>query len=267
MDSKYKDPPSSFEKLTPHNPEKITLQFAELYKSPEWQNLDEIDRAQLLLVAEGVKPGTIIGGNAVNFLKVLDKLGLVSKLNTKPLHFARVYMVSSAEKLSEYFEQIFLAPENINSDFFHYANGEFLGYPKCCTQEYCNPQKNLGERKNISPHEFISNVDYEIGLSIDRAGTYPAELDYCPPSFTPCSASCEDATQLLKKWMSVLKSGDPKAARELQIFNWDDSPTMRIHQKEYDEIESERNLKWQIGRLRKSIQDIIRVENKEEKIH
>ena len=36
------------------------IRFPELYNSPEWLSMDTIDRVQLLLVLEGVKPGTII---------------------------------------------------------------------------------------------------------------------------------------------------------------------------------------------------------------
>lgn len=241
---------------TPTTPEsqseEIELKFASVYKSPEWQQLNEIDRAQLMLVAEGVKPGTTIGGDFTNFPKILDQLGLTSTLDTNPLLLEPGYTVAKPEVLSQYLREILSAPENADYTIFHKIVGKFLGYPECCTEEYCNPQRNLQERGKKSPSKFLSNVDYEQTLEIDNTGTYPQELDYLPPSFTPCSAHCEAALKQLNQWMRVIKTGDPKAARELQLYNWNNGPGIRIHRAELDEIIAETHLKWEIEELRKS---------------
>ncbi len=47
----------------------------DLYKSEEWKSLNEIDRAQLLLVIEGLKRGTMIRGNWTSFIDILKKNG------------------------------------------------------------------------------------------------------------------------------------------------------------------------------------------------
>jgi len=233
--------------------ENVELRFAEVYKSPEWQNLNEVDRSQLLMVAEGVKPGTIIGGDFTNFQGILDKLGLEASLNSEPGQLYPVYKVAKPEVLAQYFREILTIPESSDIDAFHRVNGKFLGYPECCTEEYNNPRKNAEARKKYSPRKFISNFEYELKKMIDETGTYPEEFDFTPPSFTPCGAHCEAAIAQLRKWKAVVEAGDPKAARELQLYRWANGPQKKIHQQEIDKIDSEGLLEYKIAQMRNEI--------------
>ena len=72
-----------------------------LYQSDQWKSLDEIDRAQLLLVIEGLKRGTIIGGNWTSFMDVLDQTGLSYELNTSKYRLRPVAVVAKPEDLQE----------------------------------------------------------------------------------------------------------------------------------------------------------------------
>jgi len=186
--------------LFPEKSENTELKFRNIYTSPEWQDLDPINRAQLIMVAEGVKPGTIIGGNLSSFLKIIEKMGLEASLNTHRFQMAAVYDVATPEVMNKYRLRLLTADISATKAECHRINGEFLGYPACCTEEYNNPQKNLKARIAKSPNKFISNVDFELQGMIETTGHYPDELDFCPPSFTPCSANCENALCVLGKW-------------------------------------------------------------------
>jgi hypothetical protein len=181
-------------------PEAVALRFKDIYESAEWKKLDPVDRAQLLLVAEWVKPGTIIWGDFTYMPNILEKLGLVSSLNTDPLELGPVYMVWTEKSLTTFHRWTIIdTPETNKPWYYHYLNWEFLWYPTCCTDEYCCPSKNLAARKKQSPHKFLSNVDFEVSELIEKTGTYPEELDFCPPSFTPCGANCDCASPILKR--------------------------------------------------------------------
>jgi hypothetical protein len=229
------------------------LKFAEIYDSPEWKELGPIDRAQLMLVAEGVKPGTIIGGNLSTFQNIVQKMGLKTHLNTEPNELWPVYEVASPAVMDERYHDLLALPKESTSDDYHKINGKFLGYPVCCTEEYNNPQKNLAARMKFSPHKFISNVDFELTQMIEKGETYPEELDFCPPAFTPCSATCPEALRVLKQWKDIILLGDKDAAEELQMFNWRGSPVEKIHAAKLDERSDKRYRQYQSDMLRSQI--------------
>lgn len=208
------------------------LRFKEIYQSFEWKQLDSVDRAQLLLVAEGVKPGAIIGGDFTNFKNVVKKMGLVATLNTHPFILYPVYTVSTPQRISEYYRKVLSVPEGITPEEFHRINGEFLGYPPCCIEEYIKPQNNLEARKKYSPSKVISNVDFEVAQLLEKGKIYSEELDFCPPAFTPCSAYCPRALEILRTWKEILELADLEAAKELQIFNWQIEPYSQAHEEE-----------------------------------
>ena len=212
----------------------IRLRFPEVYQSPEWQKLDSVSRAQLLLVAEGLKPGTIIHGNFTSFQEICGRLGLAGSLNTDPMLLQPIYRVAPEETLLKHERALLTLPEKIPRGAYHRINGEFLGYPSCCVEEYIKPQKNLEARKKSSPKQFVSNVDFEAKQIIGRGEPYPEELDFCPPSFTPCSARCENALAVLKKWKTVLEKADPEAARDMQSFNWQSEPDITLYKEELE---------------------------------
>jgi len=231
----------------------VVFRYGEVYRSPEWKKLDEIDRAQLLLVLEGVKPGTVIDGDYTNFKKVIEQTGLATHRNTDPYSLRPVYEVSTPKRLAEYYRDVVAAPTKLPRGEFHRINGRFLGYPPCCTEEYIRPEKNLEARNRVSPSRFLSNVDYEAKQMIDRGEGYPAELDYCPPSFTPCSATCENAIPLLRQWKRVLEAADPEAARGMCLFNWSGEPYRSVHREELSHVADERIARWRERFLRKSV--------------
>lgn len=83
----------------------INLRFKDVYESVEWKKLDPVDRAQLLLVAEGVKPGTIINGDFTHLPKIVEKLQLDAVLETESNLVTRMgplYRIAPKEKLSQF---------------------------------------------------------------------------------------------------------------------------------------------------------------------
>lgn len=234
--------------------EKIKLRFPEVYQSPEWQALPSIDRAQLLLVAEGLKPGTIIGGNFTGFQKIIERLGLDTHLNSESNELNPVYEVATPEAMDTYYHQLVNLPEKAPEGEHHRITGRFLGYPACCTEEYITPQKNREAITRAYPdtHEEIPNVEYEARQLVEQGKPYPEELDYAPPTFTPCSAACEHALARLTKWRGALQAGDPIAARDLQLFNWQSEPYRSEHAQELETMESDEATAEKLNFLRKS---------------
>ncbi len=217
--------------------EEITLKFPEVYKSPEWKSLDPIDRAQLLLVTEGARPGAIIGGDFTSFQKIVEKMDLATHLNSEDWELGPVYEVARPEILSQRYRELVSLSEKTPAEEFHRFNGRFLGYPSCCTEEYINPTKNRGKiikQYGAKGQEKIPNVTYEVSQLIEQGQQYPKELDYCPPTYTPCSATCPNALATLRKWKQLLEYADPEAAEQLKQFNWQSEPYRSVHQEEMD---------------------------------
>ncbi len=191
-----------------------TLKYQSVYESPEWQTIHPIDRAQLLLVAEGVKRGTIIGGDRYIFPHIIANLGLNAKLNTdinnpKAVYKA-VYVVARPDILRAYLTAGNDLPENTSMAVKHSIIGQFLGYPDCCIQEYSHPTV-IGREPR-----FIQELEVHMA---QNNGKYPAEFDFLPPSFTPCSATCCNALATLNIWMRKIQAADPEAAQQLAQFN------------------------------------------------
>ena len=234
--------------------DKIKLRFPEVYRSAEWQALPSLDRAQLLLVAEGLKPGAIIGGNFTGFQKIVGRLGLVTHLNSRPGELNPVYEVATQKAMDAYYNELVNMPEEAPQSNIHLINGRFLGYPACCTEEYIKPQKNRDAviREYPDTHEDIPNIEYEVRKIIQQGGSYPAELDAAPPTFTPCSVTCPHALARLKKWSVALLTADPEAARDLQLFHWQSKPYRGAHEEEICALERQEKTAAKLEFLRRS---------------
>ncbi|MFA5829545.1 MAG: hypothetical protein WC843_03555 [Candidatus Gracilibacteria bacterium] len=238
--------------------DEIELKHKDVYESPDWKALNGLDRAQLLLVAEGVKPGTIIGGNHKTFLKLVEKLGLQAIQTNDPHSLDPIYEVASPEIISDCYRSELVLPEGANYSESHKINGKFLGYPECCTEEYIHSQKNLKARKSFSPKKIISNFDFEL-MQLFRSGkSYSEQLDFRPPSFTPCSAHCDNALRLLGQWKKILEKGDPEAAKGLQYFNQKNSPTGKWHRTEIEKGSEGKKAESILRKIRESVASIFK---------
>ena len=116
-----------------------------LYQSEAWTSLDALDRAQLLLVIEGLKRGTIISGNWTSCMDVLQKTALDYQLNSHRYRLDPVLTVARPEDLQAYQRRCILLPEKAKSADFHTITGWLLSYPACCTAEYI--KKRTPEQK------------------------------------------------------------------------------------------------------------------------
>lgn len=225
-----------------------------IYKTKEWKSLNEIDRAQLLLVIEGLKKGTIIGGNWTPFMDILKKTGLEYKLNTNRYRLNPVAIVAKKEDLEEATHRILTIPINSNGKEFHEITGWLLGYPECCTEEYLKERTPKQKLAKINGFHYLSyNFGKELDNLIKSKGSYPEIFDYVPPSFTPCKIECPQATKILSSWKKAIDTLDPEAGKELVYFNRSDIPQSLAH-KEYLKKEGQkRKLENRLEFLRRNI--------------
>jgi len=223
----------------------------DLYSSTEWKSLDEIDRAQLLLVIEGLKRGTIIGGNWTSFMDIIDRTGLNYQLNTSRYRLDPVVVVGRQEDLQEANKRYLMLPEKAKGFDFHKIAGNLLSYPECCIEEYAKERtpSQIKAMRNGQRH-----LSYKFGQELDAKirseGDYSDIFDYRPPSFTPCGLNCPEATKTLESWKGAIDSLDPEAGKELVYFNRGSYPE-RIAHGEYLEAEhSKRRLEARLRFLR-----------------
>lgn len=95
-------------------------------------------------------------------------------------------------------------------------------------------------------------MDYEARHLIEQGKSYPEELDYCPPTYTPCSATCPNALATLSKWKQILDYADPEAVERLKRFNWQSEPYRSVHQSEINKEDEAELAAEKIQFLRKS---------------
>ena len=200
-----------------------------LYDSSEWKSLDAVERAQLLLVIEGLKRGAIIRGNWNGFLDIVRGAGLEYKLESKPDSAQHIFSVAK----KEVFEEVARREshlENACADDYHRIDGWMLSYPSCCVEAYISKQSRFG---------------HELSDTIKKEGKYPEVFDYLPPPFTPCSLYCKEAITTLTNWKKTLDKNDPQAANELIYFNRIHPPARFAHQKYLQKEEQKRHIKRQ----------------------
>lgn len=227
--------------------------MGDLYQSENWKSLDKVSRAQLLLVIEGLKRGTIIEGNWTSFMDVIKKTGLEYKLNTDNYSLYPVFNVAAPGVLGEASYRFLTLPDKLQGGEYHRINGWMLSYPECCTDEYV---------KKISPDEKVSRVNgqrhmsYRFGRELTELirseWDYPDVFDYTPPSFTPCSVNCVEARAVLRSWKEAINILDPEAAKELVYFNRHSYPQVLVHQRYLREERNQRKLDYKIQKLRRS---------------
>lgn len=194
----------------------------DIYKSDDWKSLDKTDRAQLLLVMEGVKRGAMIRGNYTSFMRILEKAGLDYELNSDKYSLRPVFTVGKTEDIKEGGRKDLMLPKNAKAGESHKINGWFLSYSACCTEQYI--KKGISIKKEIELYK--SGKDHlsckfgrEISGQMEKEGSYSEIFNYLVPSFTPCGIDCEESKKLLTKWKDVLEANDPEAAKELVRFN------------------------------------------------
>lgn len=187
----------------------------EVYRSREWKALDPLDRACILLVAEGVKPGATFGSEHRGGVeRVLEELRL-PYLPPEWDRYDYTYTAARDDKtLSDYLGK--LLKINLNQRQAHRAHGIFYGYPECCIDKYVSSFLEYGkgcQRKSNVPFNNLLK-EYE-----RLNGSYPEELDYRIPVMVPCKVDCGDALKVLRKYRDVLLEYDSEAAEELKLFN------------------------------------------------
>jgi hypothetical protein len=222
-----------------------------LYESDEWKSLNKIDRAQLLLVIEGLKRGTIISGNWTSFMDILKKSGLAYTLNTDKNELDPIVVVAKPEDLTEQTRRYLTLPEKVNIDEFHKISGWLLGYPECCTEEYIKDRthEQMKESRNGQRH-----LSYKFGKELDELirteRNYPDIFDYRPPSFTPCGIECPEATKVLTSWKDAIETLDPEAGKDLVYFHRQGFPERLAHKEYLIEEGRKRNLENRLWMIR-----------------
>lgn len=226
-----------------------------LYKSEEWKTLHTIDRAQLLLVIEGLKRGTIIGGNWTTFLSILKKTGLEYKLNTSKYRLNPVMLVAKPEILEEAIHRNLTLPQRLSGGEFHKMYGWLLEYPECCTEEYVKERtpEQIRFKKIGKPH-LGHKFGQELTEKIKTDGYYPPIFDYLPPPFTPCGINCPEAIRILTSWKEAIDTLDPEAAKDLVYFNRRGLPAKLAHKQYLKQENKRRRLEYRIEQIRRSVE-------------
>jgi hypothetical protein len=89
------------------------MKYPDLYTSRFWRAVHPVDRAQLLLVCEGVKPGTVVYWHT-NIPGICKRTGLRYVRHGKGVTIGRTIPQITSDR----------------------SNGRFLGYPSCCIDTY-----------------------------------------------------------------------------------------------------------------------------------
>jgi hypothetical protein len=202
----------------------------EVYKTAYWRAIDPLDRAHILLVAEGVKPMAYTDFTDIKSVKdylskelkiwITEARGRRKWFPTETgLHLPhKVYTICGSEKTFKFIQELWGSPNQ--SHYWDYE-GKLLGYPKCCREEYVAATyrdkfnawiiKLFGRR----PYTFMIQSVRRI---LERK-KIPEEFLYLMPSQTPCSVGCRRSIKLLNRWKRILYKYDPKAAEAIKEFN------------------------------------------------
>lgn len=222
-----------------------------LYQNKAWNSLNPLDRAQLLLVIEGLKRGAIIGGNFTSCLEILKLAGLEYQVNSSKFDLYPTYEIAKGEDLKEAIGRRLVVPYPSIRGEFHEITGWLIGYPSCCITEYS--RRRTPEELRAKPRHLSYKLGRELEDRIRRTGEYLDVLDYRPPSFTPCGIECPEATKMLQSYKDALETLDPEAGQALAIFNRQNPPMRSVHMKSLQDYYRACWMEEEIRLLRKSI--------------
>lgn len=188
-----------------------------VYKSEEWKKMYPLDRSQILLVAEGLKPATTIGDKTHTYYTMLHCLKELGLTHTEPSFTRKGNYTIDVYKEGKTIEDLTrkLLDPNLNFENLWRAYGEFYGYPDCCITRYSNAVLQRPDEKSI---DYVVFEKEKEDLKKEKEG-YPDVLDYRAPSMTPCSVYCQNSLKLLSSWKEALEKYDQGAAEALKFFN------------------------------------------------
>ena len=227
----------------------------QLYLCEEWKSLSKLDRAQFLLVVEGLKKGAIIEENWTSVIDIIKMTGLGYELSKGKYYLNPVIVVAKPEDLQEHNRLYLTLPKHATRDDFDKIEGWLLGYPECCTVEYVKERTPEQKRAQRNGQRHLSyKFGQELDAQIKAKGSYPEIFDYRPPSFTPCGIKCPEATRVLTSWKQVIDTLDSEAGKELVYFNRRDFPERLAHQEYLRQENQRRSLEYRFEMLRRSLQ-------------
>jgi hypothetical protein len=198
----------------------------DIYKSQEWKNLNPLDRASILLVSEGVKPGTTIGSrNRPELENVLKRLGL-HHLPPKKSKKNYTYTIAKDDKtLSDLIRNDI--DLRVNGRQMTKIRGRFYGFPECCIDNFAGSKIYLD--KDISKMPVWISFRDILKQYKAKNGSYPEQHDYRVPGMVPCDVECKNALSLLNEFKKALNKYDEAAAETLKTFNKQGYITTRIY--------------------------------------
>ncbi|MBI2549065.1 DUF483 domain-containing protein [Candidatus Woesearchaeota archaeon] len=225
-----------------------------LYKRMEWQSLKKIERAQLLLVIEGLKRGAIIEGNWTYFMDILAQTGLSYVLDTSEYSLYPVVKVTQPETLEEFNRGCLTLSAKTTVAEYNRILGWLLNYPECCTQEFVKEKTHeQKEAKRKGQCHLSYKFGQELDAKIKAEGNYPDIFDYRPATFTPCGIECPEATKVLTSWKEAIDALDPEAGRELVYYNRLSLPQRLAHKEYLHQERQRRGLECRLQLLRESV--------------
>ena len=173
----------------------------DIYRSELWRTLDVVDRAQLLLVMEGVKRGCIIECSHEGVVRAAEEAQLSYAIDPGN---ASIFEVAHYRDLFEQ-ERLFRRAKSVED--MDTIAGWFLSYPACCTERF------------VLKGSARADIQRGPAEPLKQDETYRTCLDYRVPGFIPCSPYCDQAHEVLQQWGKVLRECDEEAAEGLAAYN------------------------------------------------
>ncbi len=200
-----------------------------VYLSAFWKAIKPIDRAHILLVAEGAKPMTYVWFTNIQQVReyISQQLHIfVTEARGPEIYMRsdnglqlpmRSYTVCATEKYLKFLQELW--KDSTQSRYDDYL-GKMLGYPSCCRKEFIWP--TVKRRFNHFILRFFPNpyrFDVEIVELLINGGSIPPEFLFLATTQTPCSIHCFKSRKMLVIWKGVLERYDDEAATALKKLN------------------------------------------------
>jgi hypothetical protein len=204
-----------------------------VYSSVIWRHISPVDRAHIILVAEGEKLGahcSVIHGNGIQEILERELNIKINDYRGKVEHYPPVRSGIHVPNLvatvaqSKRVLQAFDHAVNKSEKNYQLLEGKFLSYPICCCKEYIHPTYTKKFSKFIIDEvrksgEPVCTFLLESIEALLQGKYVLKEFELLMPSQTPCSIHCRRTRKLLHRWEHTLRKIDHQAFETITSFN------------------------------------------------
>lgn len=188
--------------------------FGTTAQGAAWASLSPASASQLALVVLGLKPATIIHGAPDVVHGIAAGRGFVVDIDGPDERYP-VATVSTARRFAAYRQRL-AAVDDDDPTASHRVHGWFLGYPRCCVEQYVAPLDDDGEDALRQGSRFMaSRFGRQLAALLVTGAPCPEPLLFAPTSFTPCNVTCPCAIAMLSSYATMLDRFTPEIARSV----------------------------------------------------